>query len=230
MQIDLLSAIRRIASRLVAPMLAVAIAAIPAGCGDDGEDDVHVPLGQGHDFGSNNPNLYVAMGDSITEGNKDPEIVPYPTRLSEMLGKPVVNLGEGGAWSGDGVDQVDEALYQFQPGFLLLLYGANDIHPDHNPAETVSNIAYMVDAARANKTIPVIATLTPFIEGKRGYLAQYVPPVSEAIRQYAARENVPLVDLEKAFGNNAAYLKPDGLHPSESGTQLIAEMFCDVLK
>lgn len=217
-------------SQAVARVLALAamLVTLPTGCGE--RDELHVPLGQGHDFGSNNPDLYVAMGDSITEGNKDPVIVPYPERLAAMLGKPVVNMGDGGAWSGDGVAQVDYVLSQFQPGFLLILYGANDIHADHDPNETVVNIAYMVEAARANKTIPVIATLTPFIAGKRGYLAQYVPPVSEAIRRYAEEENIALADLAEAFGDNPAYLKADGLHPSESGTQLIAETFYDVLK
>ena len=57
-------------------------------------------VADGHDFGDNDPNLYVAFGDSITEGyGLDNYYECYPVRLAGMLGK-LLPMRVGGNRSG----------------------------------------------------------------------------------------------------------------------------------
>ena len=53
-------------------------------------------------------------------------------------------------------------------------------------------------AARANGTIPILATLTPMFGPRKQYAAD-ARATSAAIRDLAGRLGVPLADLEKAF-------------------------------
>lgn len=181
-----------------------------------------------HDFGNNYQELYLAVGDSITEGNEHPVIVPYPERLGAMLGKPVVNEAVGGAHSGAGAADIGDLLESYTPGYLLILFGVNDIHPGYDPAETIANLAAIIHAAKANKTIPVIATLTPVFG--RSDIEPYLPDLNDRIRELAAMEDITLVDLDQMFGWLPQYILPDGVHPNELGTALMALSFYEALQ
>ena len=197
---------------------ALATVLILAGCDDGGGGGG----GVGNDVGDNDPNLYVAIGDSITKAG-------YPAVLGSMLGKPVVNRGIGGSVSADGAAETPGILSALNPGYLLILYGANDVTRGHSAAATIGNLRSIIQSCKANKTVPVIATLTPmFFEHQTFHAA--ASATSELIRQLAREEDVALADLEKAFNDQSKYMEADGLHPNAAGTQLIAETFYDVLQ
>jgi lysophospholipase L1-like esterase len=171
----------------------------------------------GHDFGANDPNLYVAMGDSITAAG-------YPAHLSGMLGATVINGGTPGAWSDSGAGAVHSALSRYKPGFLLILYGANDTIHEANQDGTINNLRAMIQAAKANQTIPIIGTLTPMIRVHEGWAGR-ARELSKKIRAMASSEGCRVADLEKAFGHNDSLLQDDGLHPTDAGSQVIAKTF-----
>lgn len=174
-----------------------------------------------HDFGNNSPNVCVAVGDSITAAG-------YPAVLSTMIEKTVMNDGVPGATSGDGADRVHSVLVSQKPGYLLILYGANDVIRGDSIAGTVANLRTIVRAAIANKTVPVIATLTPMIRSHAAFAGD-AEQLSEDIRQMADEEGVSVADLYSAFDGNDDLLQPDGLHPTAEGNQVIAETFADAL-
>lgn len=191
------------------------------GCEDDGG-------GSSHDFGDNNPDLYVAMGDSIT-GDYNGGVEPYPPRLAGLLGKRVVNEGSGGATSGDGAGRVNGVLSGHKPGYLLILYGANDVIRSYGTQGIVDNLRSMIQAAKNNKTVPAIATLTP-MTGSHSLWNGSVQNLNTWIRMLASQEDAELVDLEKEFGDGSGFMQSDGLHPNDSGCQLIALAFYDKVK
>lgn len=141
--------------------------------------------------GGNNPNVVVCLGDSITDSG-------YPTYLAGMIGMTTHEEGIRGERSAGGVSRVGKVLSQYKPAHICILYGANDVRKGL-PASTVTgNLEKMVNAARANGTIPVLATLTPM----GGSYSEFIPEVqktSAAIRDLAARLGVRLADLERAF-------------------------------
>ncbi|OVE73831.1 hypothetical protein BVX94_02630 [bacterium B17] len=188
-----------------------------SGCEDDGSS---------HDYGDNDANYYVAMGDSITEGYGDAG-TPYPERLAGMIGKTVANEGKSGETSDEGAARINSLLSSYKPGHLLVLYGANDVLRSRDNADIISYLRTIIQAAKSNQTVPELATLTP-ITGHDGAYASAVQSLNTDIRSLASEEGVRLVDLESAFngtGNVDAYLQSDGLHPNSDGSQLIAESF-----
>ena len=197
-----------------------------AGC--EGSGDSH--LGDGHDFGPNNPNLYVALGDSITAGDSlaNPRDA-YPAMLAGMLNKTVINEGGGGDSSGEALDRLYPILDDYKPGYVLILIGVNDLIMGYGEEWAAFHIRIMVQACQDNKTIPVIATLTPVFDSY-ARLSGGVGRLNVMIRQIASDLNVALVDLNSAFGNNPIDMLSDGLHPNETGNALMALTFYDVVK
>jgi len=197
-----------------------------AGC--EGSGTSH--LGDGHDFGPNNPNLYVAFGDSITAGSglASPSDC-YSVKLAGMLNKTVVNKGLPGYSSGEGLDVISPILDDYKPGYMLILFGVNDLIMGYGEEVAAVNLRIMIQACKDNKTIPVIATLTP-VFGSYAPLSSGVGRLDDKIRQIALDLNVALVELGGAFGDNPIYMQSDGLHPNETGNALMAITFYDVVK
>lgn len=189
----------------------------------------HTALGQGHDFGSNNPRICLAMGDSITHGG----VTNYPAMLSKMLRMWVVNRGLSGAHSTDGVRDVNRYLTIHKPGYLLILYGANDVLHSRPCEAYIENLRFMIRAAKQNKTIPVLATMTPMIKVHKLYSGQ-VSAYNVKVRELAQAESVALCDLEMHFmaagATWGALLQADGLHSDEKGMRLIAQTFYDRIR
>ncbi len=204
------------------------LCAVLALVGCESSDDSH--LGDGHDFGPNNPNLYVAFGDSITAGSGLANASDcYSVKLAGMLNKSVVNKGFPGYSSGEGLDVIYSILDDYQPGFMLILFGVNDIIMGYGEERAAVNLRIMIQACIDNKTIPVVATLTP-VFGEHGAFSSGVNRLNGLIHQMCSDLNVALVDLNEAFADNQIYIQPDGLHPNETGHALMALTFYDVVK
>lgn len=181
------------------------------------------------DFGPNNKNVCVALGDSITAGSALASYAQcYVPKLAGMLQKTIVNNAIPGTETSVGVDLVHSALDHSQPGFLIILYGVNDLIMGTPESTAVGNLRYMVRAAKDNKTVPIIATLTP-VAFEHVAWASGVERLNAAIRQMAAEEGAYLVDLENALNWDSTYLLPDGVHPNPAGNDVMAATFYDVM-
>ncbi len=181
----------------------------------------------GHDFGDNDPNLYVALGDSLTEGPGLSD--PYPEKLSRMLGSTVINEGKGGELSTGGKDRVHDVLAKYKPGYLLVLYGANDVIFGLGTNYTKEKLRAIIQAAKENRTKVVLATLPP-VTGPHTYMESRIAALNPEIRRLAAEEGTKLADMEEAFGDDTSYLSADGLHMNDSGARLMAETFFNALE
>ncbi|WP_459938350.1 SGNH/GDSL hydrolase family protein [Desulfonatronum parangueonense] len=182
-----------------------------------------------HDFGDNNPDVYLCLGDSITYGYGLLDLSQsYPAQLQALLGKTVINEGISGTRSSFGAIRVNRLLDNNKPGYLLTLYGVNDIGERRNDA-IVESLRQIIHAAKANKTTSVVATLTPVFHG-RAWKEPYVRDLNIRIRALAAEEGVLLADLEEAFAWDPSYLLDDGLHPNSLGHELMAKTFHEALK
>ena len=203
------------------PAVALLSMALLTACESDGGGGSSAP-----DVGDNDINTVVCSGDSITDGECVPAGAPYPARLGGLAGKTAINQGSCGEKSGSGAARVNGALDQYKPGYICILYGANDAIFDLPAADVVANIRSIVQAAKANQTVPLVATLLPMYDG-HAFAAGNARDISAGIRVMAKEEGARLVDLEAEFGDDRSLLQEDGLHPSDTGTQLIALAFND---
>lgn len=207
--------------RLFATVLAGVLLVAGAGC----ENDKDSPP----DVGLNDINKVVCLGDSITAGRcasdrYTPGGAPFPTRLAELTGKQVSNQGRCGTTSDTGVSRIGSILSSEKPGYLFILYGINDLTIGGGKTTCEANLRTMIQAARANQTIPVVATLLPTYDS-HGFVAGEVIVMNERIRVLAKEEKARLVDLHKMFELDRSLIQDDGLHPTSAGNQVIAEAY-----
>jgi lysophospholipase L1-like esterase len=180
---------------------------------------------------NNLQDICVAMGDSITKGAPWPDNDSdfYVPRLETMWGKTVINEGSAGAKSSNGAALVDEVLTKYNPKYLTIYYGNNDIG-FYSTDSIIANLRYMIQRAKSNGTLPVIATLGPFL-GDWAWRQPYATDLNQRIRKLAASEGISCADLEAAFGSNPDYMvMPDGMHPNAAGHGVIANTFYNILK
>ncbi len=198
-------------------LLTISLLAI-VGCESDKKSE---PLGANHDFGNNSGEVVLAVGDSITAGAFND--TPYPDHLARMIGKSVINVGVSGSVSALGAEMMNTHLANRRPGFVVILYGANDATLGRDIDSVIENIRSMVRDCKSNQSIPILCTLTPRT-GARLIHQDRVDAISNGIRTVAREENVPLADVAAAFrGNEEDLISSDGLHPNDVGAFVIAE-------
>lgn len=218
-------------SVLRGPALAV-LFALMAGCGGDGGGGL-----SNKNPGANDVGVVVAFGDSITMGNRC-ACAPYPARLSGWIGKVVVNAGINGTMAREGLGRIQSVIVGNRPGFMLILYGINDVIHGQGTGGTAGALRQMVEICRQNNVVPVLATY-PIPFGSHGVFAGGTRGLNFAIRSLASEMRVPCVDLEAEFGGapgpdgaivpaNRALMEADGLHPNDAGTQVMAWAFADL--
>ena len=179
------------------------------------------------DVGSNNPDTYACNGDSITGGGNGGGD-PYPPRLEAITGKSVANYGVDSETTGSALGKIASILASEKPAALLIDLGAVDLIEGTSLDTSIENLRNIIEQAKANDTVPVVATLTP-MTGAHALWADGAKALSALIRTLASEEGARLVDLEKEFGDGDGLLLDDGLHPNETGNQLMAEAFADAL-
>jgi len=187
--------------------------------------------------------VYVAFGDSVTEGVGDqPGGGGYPARLQSSLvaaGRPatVRNRGVGGETTSEGLARIDQVIAQ-GGNVLLLMEGTNDIARNVSIETTVFNLNEMARRAESAHMEAVIATIIPRIEG-----ANVDPDNSitqrrvENIRDLAGTSARDLVDPFEVFITTtdvfARFYSHDPEdhvgHPNAAGYDLLARVFFDVL-
>jgi lysophospholipase L1-like esterase len=179
------------------------------------------------DIGDNNANLYIALGDSTTDGNNGGG-APYPPRLASLTGKAVNNYASQNESTGGAAGKVGGILASSKPAACCFMLGAVDVINSYGQANAVNNLRSIIQQCKANKTVPVIATLTPMLYSHVRFDGA-VKALNNEIRSLASSEGACLVDLEKKFGSGEGLILGDGLPPNEAGNQLMAEAFADAL-
>lgn len=205
-------------------MVSTAVAGIGcgllAGCGD-GDDTL-----TNKNPGSNDLNVVVAFGDSITNG-RHCNCAPYPARLSGMIGKTVHNAGIPGSRATASVGRTQQLINRHHPAYMLILYGVNDVIMGSGVDGILGALRQMVGICKNNNTVPVLATYPLPIESHQVF-APATMALNAGIRALASEQGIRCVDLEREFGADPAFYESDGLHPNDAGTQVIALAFADL--
>jgi lysophospholipase L1-like esterase len=141
----------------------------------------------------------------------------------------VINEGEDGQFSWEGAERLQGKLNEHKPAYCLIMYGANDIIYGLS-GRTIPQLLLMIDICRANKTIPVVATLTP-TAARHDYMTGTVDILNEGIRALCRDQDVLLADVSRDFTvSGLALLQSDGLHPTAEGANMMALSFYDVIE
>jgi lysophospholipase L1-like esterase len=208
---------------------------------------VQVPLGEGSqvfvplilDIGNNQPNQYMAFGDSITRGDGSSDGQGYPARLLGKLqghfGQATMrNRGADATNSFEGVERIQRNLNN--DAYVLILYGTNDWNipecQEAPPCHTVDNLRQIIQAVKAVRSLPFLATLTPANPALNPGRNQWIGTVDDGIKTMARQEGAFLVDLNQAFqqqGGDLSRFFSDSVHPNDAGYDVIANGFFEAI-
>lgn len=92
--------------------------------------------------------VILAFGDSLTEGKGVTAQNSYPTVLSALTGRRVVNAGISGEITAEGLDRLPEVLDSVAPQLVVLLHGGNDILRNLDVVEARANLDAMIREIR----------------------------------------------------------------------------------
>ena len=179
------------------------------------------------DIGSNNPDVYVALGDSTTDGNNGGGD-PYPPRVAALTGKTVYNMAAQNESAAQSAAKVGGILADKKPAAVMFMTGAVELINGRSVDDVIGSLRSIIQQCNANKSVPVMATLPPMLYSHSRFEG-VVKELNKAIRSLASSEGTRLVDLESKFGDGTKYILDDGLHPNEEGNQLMADAFKDAL-
>jgi acyl-CoA thioesterase-1 len=173
----------------------------------------------------------VALGDSLTAGYGLLESQAYPSLLQKLMDQDgyafeVINAGVSGDTSAGGLRRLDWAL-EGNVGVLILALGANDGLRGLPIAAMKENLGTIIDRAREKNVVVILAGM----EAPPNYGPEYVQGFRAAYRELAARKKVVFVPflLDNVAGVSTLN-QPDGIHPNEAGTRIVADTIWPVLR
>ncbi|WP_461113626.1 SGNH/GDSL hydrolase family protein [Spirosoma jeollabukense] len=194
------------------------------------------------------PTRVVFFGDSITQAGVNPG--GYIDRLKKVMPADqfeLIGAGIGGNKIYDLFLRMDDDVLAKQPDVVVIWVGVNDVWhkassgTGTDPDKFVKFYEAVVKKLKAANIRVILCT--PATIGERtdmsnqqdGDLNQY----SRFIRELAQRNNLPLVDLRKAFldynlknnpeNKEKGILTTDRVHLNDAGNQLVADQMQQVL-
>jgi lysophospholipase L1-like esterase len=192
----------------------------------------------------------VCIGNSITAGylTTNASTDAYPIQLSNMLGEKwhVMNSGVSGRtmlrqgdypiWN----EQLFKNGLAFNPNIVTILLGTNDSKPWNwdslrgafiGKDEFVGDYKAMIDTLRTLPSNPIIwvGLPAPAFTGAFSIRDSVITTdIIPMIKQVATDKGCSIIDLNTAMKNYGS-LFSDGIHPTTTGSEIIAEVFYTAL-
>jgi lysophospholipase L1-like esterase len=226
--------------------LGVALLAV-AGCGGKSSSPTSSSATQtatSFDFGNNDPKKVVAFGDSITFGvlelqrrslglttsNNYPNILQGKLKRLDSAWQ-VINEGQPGEHSYEGAARIGGVLRSDKPGYILIMEGANDAQQCGDSTVVVNSLQAMVLSAKANKTIPILGTITPSFRNNP-CADDIIDRANAGIRGIAAAQNIVLAEIFNGMNQRDLFGQSpdrDPLHPNDQGYAVMADIWYNAL-
>jgi lysophospholipase L1-like esterase len=179
---------------------------------------VFQPLG-GHSDISDYETI-VCFGDSLTYGTGAGEGMDYPSQLSKLIDRPVINAGVPGETTARALRRLERDVISKSPDIVLITLGGNDLKNGVSKNIAFSNLKKIVDTIQSSGVRVIIGGIEfPFRD--RGFGKGY--------RELADQTGAMLIPniFEGIMGNRK--LMSDPIHPNNTGYQMIAQKFYEAM-
>jgi len=171
------------------------------------------PYAKVHNLDSRGANV-IAFGDSLTAGYGARPGEDYPSRLSALIGAPVVNAGVSGDTTQSALARLDNDVLARDPRIVLVGLGGNDFLGGVPIATTEANLREIVRKIEGAGAMVVLLGFR-FPSLTADYESMY--------ERVAKDEGCLLVPRILRDILNDASMKSDAIHPNARGYQLMAE-------
>ncbi len=158
----------------------------------------------------------ICFGDSLTYGTGSQSGKDYPSQLSKMIGKPVINAGVPGDTTARALKRLERDVVSRSPDIVLITLGGNDLKNGVDRDSAFENLALIVEAIQARGARVIVGGLS-FPMRDRGFGRGYKKLADET-----GADLIPNI-LEDIFGNRK--LMSDPIHPNGEGYKIMAQRF-----
>ena len=161
----------------------------------------------------------ICFGDSLTFSTGASQGMDYPSQLSNMISRPVLNKGVPGDTTARALARLEQAISE--PRIVLVTLGGNDLKNGVPKEVAFQNLKIIVESIQAHGALVIIGGIDLPFWG-RGY--------GEAYEQLCKETGAVLIPniLDGIMGNRQ--LMSDSIHPNDAGYTIMAERFYRALK
>lgn len=156
----------------------------------------------------------ICFGNSITAGEGVGVGEDYPSLLSHLLGMPVINAGQGGDTSNDGLNRLKQDVLDKDPLLVIIEFGGNDFLRRLPLSEAFNNIAKMTEEIQAKGAMVAIADVSSGL-----IMENYRKSYKKLARQ---TRSIFIPNLLSGIITNPS-LKTDYIHPNKDGHKILAK-------
>ncbi len=165
--------------------------------------------------------VILAFGDSLTYGTGASKDADYPSVLSEITSRTVINAGLSGEITENGLARLPALLDQHKPDLLILMHGGNDMLQNIVEQHTSDNLKKMIGEAK-KRNIKVMMLGVPKPKLFLLNSAEFYLQISEETQTPTDFETLP-----KILSKNV--LKSDTIHPNDEGYKILANSIFNFL-
>ena len=161
-------------------------------------------------------NTIICFGDSLTAGTGAEPGMDYPSQLSKMIAKPVINAGVPGDTTARALKRLERDVLSRSPDMVLITLGGNDLKNGVANNIAFNNLKRIVESIQGRGARVIIAGLK-FPMRDRGFASGY--------KNLADQTGAVLIpDIYNGIMGRRK-LMSDPIHPNSDGYKLIAEKF-----
>jgi len=169
--------------------------------------------------------VVLALGDSLTAGFGVQEEESFPSRLQLKinqfnLGYKVINAGVSGDTTAGGVRRI-EWLMKHKPNIVILALGANDGLRGLSIKEMRANLETMIRISHDNNAKVLLAGMKALPNYGEDYQVEFEAVYFDLAKKY---DLILLPFLLEGVAGVREYTRPDGLHPTASGYEIVADL------
>ena len=163
----------------------------------------------------------IAFGDSLTYGTGASSGMDYPSQLSKMITRPVINAGRPGDTTTSALQRLEKDVLAYSPDIVLITLGGNDLKNGVDADSAFKKLKMIVNMIHNQGGRVIIGGLHfPFRD--RGYGRGY-----QKLADETGAVLIPHI-LDGIMGSRD--LMSDPIHPNDAGYKKMAEKFRTALQ
>ena len=165
--------------------------------------------------------VILALGDSLTSGSGVKRKHSFPSQLSLLLNRKVINAGVRGNTTAQGLARLPKLLEKYQPQLVIVGLGGNDLLRRKSHQQIKHNLSNIIKLIKKNK-IDLILIAPP----KPSLILKAPPLYKELANEYNIIVDTQL--LANLLGDKTK--KSDRIHLNVVGYKELADGIYQILK
>lgn len=163
----------------------------------------------------------ICFGDSLTYGTGATAGMDYPSQLSRMISRPIINAGVPGDTTATALVRLERDVLSRSPRIVAITLGGNDLKNGVAKETAQNNLRIIVESVQKQGALVILGGIDiPFWGKAFGDIYQQISDESATVL-------VPNV-LDGIFGNRR--LMSDSIHPNNDGYTAMAHMFREAME